>query len=98
MSSYTLRVKKQRYVSLLSSVRTTLSYVTNAYNRVGDCSSIANSYSVNDSSSGYNLVNSSKEELRNIMVTLRDNVIPWIENKIYRLNREIKNAEIEEAA
>lgn len=97
MSSYTLRVKKSRYQSLLGNVKSVMSYISNAYDRAGDGNSISTSYSVGDSSSGYNLINSSREELRNIMLTLRDNVIPWIESKINNLNKEIRDAEVEEA-
>ena len=98
MSSYSLRVKQRQYYSLLDSVRSTLSYVTSANNSIGDCNCINSYYVVDGSAADHNVIGNAGNETYNMMVTLRDQVIPWIENKIRRLENQISEADAEEAA
>lgn len=97
MSSYNLRIKKEQYYSLLDNVNITLSYINNAHNNISDCNSINSYYIVNDVTADHNVIGTVRDTSDNIMSTLRDEVIPWIENKINNLDNEIQQAEIEEA-
>ncbi len=98
MSSYSLRVKKQQYYSLLNSINTTLIYLNNGYNAMRDCNSINSYYVVNDVTADHNKIGSVAADANQIIMTLRNQVIPWIENKIRLLNNQIQEAEIREAS
>lgn len=97
MSSYSLRIKKEQYYSLLNNVNIALSYINTVHSNISDCNSINSYYIVNNVTADHNVIGTVRDNSDNIINTLRDEVIPWIENKIRSLDNEIQQAEIEEA-
>ena len=89
MKSDTNELSIRQYKSLLSNLNSLNYYLDGAYKRITDCNQLDSSYVINEITIGDNLLSKSKDDIFDIKSKIDNEIIPWLEMKIRKLEEDI---------